>query len=186
MFLIPRGSLGTAHCPPRTPLNNSTRTLLLVAAWLADLNVRHFVWRFGWFVADRAAHPPLLVSESSSVPEHGYQGEREAGPRGNQLCLSARHPHHHPKVPDVGGEWPLREECSVCLADLGDDLLLPDSVTKLKTHTEALHSCEPVSGGSEELLGLACPQCWGSSVTSFALLGPLARAQTRDASVEQG
>lgn len=65
--------------------------------------------------------PSFAISESSSVPEHGYQGERETGACGNQLCLPSRHPHHYPKVPDAGGERPS-EECCVCQVGRGDDL----------------------------------------------------------------
>lgn len=54
---------------------------------------------------------PLLISESSPVPKYGDQGERDTGACGNQLGLPACHPHHHPPVPDAGGEE-LVNECA--------------------------------------------------------------------------
>lgn len=45
-FLIPRGSLGTAHCSPRTPLSNSTQAAASRRSSV-DWNVSHFVWSFG-------------------------------------------------------------------------------------------------------------------------------------------
>ena len=68
---------------------------------------------------------PLLISESSPVPKHGYQGEGETGARGNQLSLSPRHPHHNPTVPHVGGEKAITKRCTLCDGGFLMDDLLP-------------------------------------------------------------
>lgn len=46
----------------------------------------------------------MVFAEGAAFPEHGDEGEGEAGTGGDELSVPSRHPHHHPPLPHAGGE----------------------------------------------------------------------------------
>lgn len=66
----------------------------------------------------------FLFAEGAALPEHGDQGEGEAGAGGDELGVPSRHPHHHPPLPHARGEghepahraaaWPDKNRAGRC------------------------------------------------------------------------
>ena len=104
--IIPRSEQRTVDSSQKTRPSLSAHQSVPFWGPLPRLTFVHFAQCIFWDPLLLTPFPvsPLLISESSPVPKHGNQGEGETGACGNQLGLPSRHPHHHPPVPDAGGE----------------------------------------------------------------------------------
>ena len=111
--VIPRSEQRTVHSSRKALPSLSAHQSVPFWGPFPRLTFVHFAQRVFWDPPLLTPFPvsPLLISESSPVPKHGDQGEGETGACGNQLGLPSRHPHHHPPVPDAGGEE-LVAECA--------------------------------------------------------------------------
>ena len=104
--IIPRSEQRTVDSSQKTLPSLSAHQSVPFWGPLPRLTFVHFAQCIFWdpLLLTPFLVSPLLISESSPVPKHGNQGEGETGACGNQLGLPSRHPHHHPPVPDAGGE----------------------------------------------------------------------------------